>query len=421
MASFPDRTNNALRRRGAAYLMVLGTTLVVATLSLSGILLARGRLAASSALRSAAEARENALAGVELAGLWIANDANWRINRSPGAWAADLPLAQGTVSVQVSEPIDGNLANRPYDALRVRSTGKSGDALQTWEVTLNAQPEPLPALSYALHCRGQLRINSGQSLTIRKARADTDDSIRNDGAIIGDFEAASILNAGTVVGSLTLDATTEQYPNDPVSLYTALGTEISPGNLIDRRVLSPGSNPWGAANPEGVYVIRANSNLTIRNSRIHGTLVVICAPGTTVRFENQLLIHPFRTDYPTLIIDGDAEFAYSSSLGLVELTALTNFNPSGSPYKGSEDILLLDTYPSEIQGLVHIRGKLEFDNSALVRGAVLCESRTGDSDVRVDGANEIVYDSSLRDTPPQGYASRVWMLPEPGTWKRIVQ
>jgi hypothetical protein len=411
-----------LRRRqraGAAYLMVLGTTLVVATLSLSGILLARSRLAASQAMNDAAEARDCAYAGIELACLWIAEDPNWRVNRTLGAWATDLPIGQGTVTIEVSEPIDGNLTNRPYDALRVRSTGLRNQARQSWEVTLNADPDPLPLLQYALHSRGQLRIEGGYSLTVRNAPLDTDGRLRNDGTIIGNVEAASVETAGTIVGSLTVDITTEQYPANPFAMYVALGTEITPGNTIDRRVVSPGANPWGATNPDGVYVIRANDDLTIRNSRIHGTLVILCASGKKVTFENSLLIHPYRTDYPSLLIAGDAEFEFSSTIGLVELTSLTNFNPSSSPYNGDDDSDLLDVLPSEIRGLVHVRGGARFGSNGKLRGAVLCESSS--EEVRFEGSGEIIYDRSLADLPPQGYASRVPMLPQPGTWKRIVE
>jgi len=406
-------------RDGIAYLMVLGTMLVVATLSLSGLLLARGRLAASRALNDAAEARDIARSGIELACRWIAQDLNWRTNRPLGAWVTDLPIGNGTVTIEVSEPIDGDLTNGPYDAVRVRAIARRETARQAWEVTLNAQPEPLPVLQYGLHSRGQLRISSGKSLTVRKAAADTDGRLRNDGTIVGNVEAASIENAGSIVGSLTIDTTTEQYPANPFALYAALGTEITPGSTIDRRVLSPGSNPWGATNQDGVYVIRANDDLTIRNSRIHGTLVILLASGKRVTFDNSLLIHPFRTDYPSLLIQGEVEFKYSSALGLVELTALTNFNPSDSPYNGDSDFDLLDVFPSEIRGLVHVRGKASFDSTGKVRGAVLCESST--EEARFEGSNEIVYDRALFDLPPQGYAARVPMLPQPGSWKRIVE
>ena len=96
-------------------------------------------------------------------------------------------------------------------------------------------------------------------------------------------------------------------------------------------------------------------------------------------------------------------------------------NPSSSPYKGASDSDLLDIYPSEIRGLVQVRGKLKLANSALVRGIVLADSNAGSNDVEVEGNNEIVYDESLYKMPPQGYASRVWMLPQAGTWKRVVE
>jgi hypothetical protein len=399
--------------------MVLGTTLVVATLSLSGLLLARSRLAASRALSAAAEARDIAHSGIELACRWIAQDPNWRVNRSLGTWATDLPIGDGTVTIEASEPIDGNLTNRPYDAVRIRATGRRDEARQTWEVTLNADPDPLPVLQYALHCGGDTRIDSGHSLTVRNAPLDTDGRLRNDGTIVGNVEAASVQTAGNITGTLTIDTTTEQYPANPFAMYVALGTEITPGSTIAGRVLSPGSNPWGATNPDGVYVIRAGNDLTIRNSRIHGTLVILCAAGKQVTFENSLFIHPYRTDYPALLIQGDAEFEFTSTLGLIEALAGANLNPSGSPYQGNSDSDFLDIYPSEIRGLVHVRGEARFESNGKFRGAVLCESPS--EETRFEGSNEIIHDRSLMNLPPQGYASRVPMLPHSGSWKRIVE
>ena len=111
---------------------------------------------------------------------------------------------------------------------------------------------------------------------------------------------------GTVSGSLTLNAPAKTFPNhSTVDLYTNLGTSINPGSTINNQLLSPGRNPWAATNPDGVYVIRTSSSLTISNTRIYGTLVVIC-PGQTVTLSGQALMQPARSDYPALIVDGNA-------------------------------------------------------------------------------------------------------------------
>jgi hypothetical protein len=141
--------------------------------------------------------------------------------------------------------------------------------------------------------------------------------------------------------------------------------------------------------------------------------------GQEVTLDNSLLIHSYRTDYPALLIQGEVQFAFSSSLGLIEATSLANFNPSGSPFQGSSDIDILDIYPSEIRGLVHVQGKVEFDSNGKFRGAVLCESAS--EETRFRGTSEIIYDRSLANLPPQGYAARVPMLPQSGSWKRIVE
>jgi hypothetical protein len=233
---------------------------------------------------------------------------------------------------------------------------------------------------------------------------------------------------GTVTGSVrTLSKTKVFPPRSVIDLYAALGTTINPGTTIANRVIAPNYNVWpgGGSNPDGVYVIRTSSDMTIRNSRIQGTLVIIC-PGRTVTFDGNFLLHTApRGDYPVLIIDGNAVFAYDSSTKLQETLLGTNYNPDGAPYPGADpdDLLgdLLDSFPSEIQGLVHVTGTVTFRNSAKVKGAVLCESPLALDAVKFQGTNTIEYDKALFTNPPQGYTESVKMVVEPNSWKRVVK
>jgi hypothetical protein len=212
-----------------------------------------------------------------------------------------------------------------------------------------------------------------------------------------------------------------------IEMYAALGTQIDPGTEIVGRVFAPKYNVWpgGGSNPDGVYVIRTSSDLTIRNTRFHGTLVVIC-PGRTVTIEGQNLMHKAtRPDYPVLIIDGNAVFAYNSATAIQESLLGVNLNPDGAPFPGHEpDGLigdLLDTYPSQIEGLVHVTGTVRFQNSAKIKGTLLCESGLAADAVRVEGTNVIEYDKTLLTDPPQGYTEWVKMVVEPNSWRRVVK
>ena len=168
--------------------------------------------------------------------------------------------------------------------------------------------------------------------------------ILNEGVIYGDAEARStITNLGTIIGTQTVPVPDKAMPAATVVAdYIVLATPITygmvVGGVIDKQVLSPGNNPWGATDPDGVYYIDTlGGDLTIRASRIHGTLIVKCGAGT-VRLETAALLHPYRTDYPTLIVDGDLEVLLDSGdIPLSEAQWEISFNPIGTPYEGAAD------------------------------------------------------------------------------------
>jgi hypothetical protein len=413
-------------RRGSTYLIVLATASIVATMGLGALLAVRAQARAVNVTGDAAEARQYALSAIEIGRLWIAQDPNWRTNRTFGTWANQQAIGSGTFTLAVSDPRPttdpwyGNLAYRPHDPVVLKATGVKGQARQVIQVTLSANPVPLPALQYALATGGQLHVKPGYQLATNLATVSTNGDLKNHGTIAGNVEAASASQVGTISGTLTLNAPPKAFPSHSVvDLYTNLGTLIAPGNTIDKQLLSPGQNPWGATNPEGVYVIRTNSDLTISNSRIYGTLVVLCS-GHKVTMQNQVLFQPVRADYPTLIVDGNAVFQYSSQgTVLSEATTGVNFNPPGTPYNGQSDSDLSDTYPSEIQGLVHVTGTVQLNNTALIRGLLLCQSTLA-SDAVVCQDSQVIYTPSLYTFPPQGYTTAVNMILQSGSLQQVV-
>jgi hypothetical protein len=427
----PTRLCQARPRRGGAYVVVLSTALIVALMGLGSILAGRVRLRTAQTGNDAAEARLYALSGTEAARLWIQQDNNWRVNYPGTRFGVDnsRPFGGGSFTVELEDPADGSLANRPNDTALLTATGVKGNARQLVQVRLQAKPTPLPALGFALHANGQIRVTSGGSLTASASAVSTNGNVQNSGTITGDVEigASSITAAGTINGVLRTAVGAKQFPpRSVIDMYADLGTPINPGPLIENRVLAPRHNVWpgGGTNTDGVYVVRTTSDLTIRYSRIHGTLVVIC-PGRTVTIDGNVLLHAYRADYPVLIIDGNAVFQYDSSTSLQEPLLGVNYNPDTAPFPGYDDdgLLgdLLDSFPSDIEGLVHVTGTVTFRNSAKIKGLLLCESAAGTDAVRVEGTNSIEYDKNLFTNPPQGYAESIKMMVEPNSWKRVVR
>ncbi|WP_225931807.1 RHS repeat-associated core domain-containing protein [Leptolyngbya sp. 7M] len=200
-------------------------------------------------------------------------------------------------------------------------------------------------------------------------------------------------------------------------VYASLGTVISvPGGTIQGRVLGPGVNPFGSTNPDGVYVLNSTGDVTIRDARIHGTLVVR-APGRMVTLAGSVNLAPARADYPALIVEGNVTIDTSSS-PLLEVGVLRNLNPPGAPYMGQTDALLDDAYPSEITGLVHVRGDVAVTGSLFISGGLLVDGPSGNLDLK--GSIAVEWSPSMVNQPLMGYAASVRMVPVAGTWRRVL-
>jgi hypothetical protein len=411
------------QRRGGIYIAVLGASMLVTLIGMTALAAMRVERLAASAATDAEQARLYAQSGIELAAAWIAADNAWRTTYTSGIWTSDLhmgPSGDGRLTLTGIDPVDGDLRNRPTDPVLLRASAVRGTARQIVEARLEARSTPLDILALSLYVPGELRIRPGVTLSAWDAPVATGATLRNDGAIAGDAECFVSISTGTISGELTIGLLPRELP-DPATLqlYRSLATPINPGTLIDRRVLAPGNNPWGSPSPDGVYIITSDQNLTIRNTRIHGTLVVI-APGRTVTIDSQVLMHAARPDHPVLIVDGDLVLAFSSAGELSEAAINANLNPASAPYEGVSNNTRTDVYPSEIRGLVHVRGTLLVTGTPRLLGAVIVESESVSNAAEIRGNLEVRHDPRLVSNPPMGYARRVEMVIRPGSWRQVV-
>jgi hypothetical protein len=423
-----NKTHNfrlAHRRRGSIYIAVFAMSLIIITLAVGGIVAARAQARQTDADGDVSQARAAANSGLELARLWMSLDPNWRTNRVSGSWTSGLSLGSaGSVSISVVDPLDGDLTNRQYDPVTVTATGSFGRAQQTLQQTLVASPVAINALAYPLLTGGQVHARLGKALMLGAATVSTNGAFQGDGGSIveGNVEAGSASSAGIVFGTLTTGAASKTMPASGMDeTYARLGTLIAAPTIINKQVLGPGVNPWGAANADGAYVIRTSSDITISNSRIYGTLIII-APGKNVTISGNVLLQPARSDYPALIVNGNLNLQFTTASGLSEAAQGVNFNPAGAPYLGASDADMIDVYPSEIQGLVHvIGGTVQMLQPGRIRGALICESTASSNAVDLNASSfQIVYDQSLYTNPPQFYTSSVSMIRLAGSLRQNV-
>ncbi len=410
-------------RRAGIYVAVLATATIVTVIGLASMAAWRVQGAAANAAVDSAEAKLYAEAAVDDAAYCINTDPSWRTNRSQGAWRTNVAFAHGACSISGVDPVDGDFTNRPYDPVVLTCTGNKGNATHITTVTLQPQGVPIPALAMALHTAGQIRINGG-TLTATGAPVSTNACLRLDGNITGSAQCllsvSALLGTGTVSGGITFLAPAKAMPPSGIlAMYKNLATAIAPGSTMSKQVLAPGVNTIGGGlNADGLYYISTSSDLAISNCRINGTLVIDC-PGKTVTISSTVFMSPARPDYPVLIVNGMLTIQ-TTGAALSEVTNSTNFNPAGAPYQGVADSDMLDTYPGEIQGLVHCTDKLTITGSSIIRGAVICESTDGTQAVYTDNTPQIIYDPTLFTNPPMGYTSGINMKVVPGSWRQTV-
>ncbi len=385
------------RRRASVYLAVLSISMLVTVAGVGALLAARSQLSRAVVANDVIDAQLNAQSGIEIARAWVANDPNWRSTRASGIWSNALTLGEGTVTISGIDPNDNDLDNRPCDSVVLRAVGQKGEARHIAEATLTAHATPLDALKYAVHTKGEVHVHGSQRVAVRGAAISTDGAMRNEGALFGDVVAASVSAQGTISGAVTVDATTEPFPTiDTAEFYAALGKEINPGSTMQSVTLSRTSNPYSTPDPDGVYVIRQDSDISLDGVALSGTLVII-SPGRTVSISRLVAMRAARADYPVLVIVGDVRFGSGS-------VAVPGLNPTLG-----------------INGLVHVRGATRFDADPGLKGVLLAESNAVADAVDFRTSVTIRYDNTLFENPPQGYAKQVEMKLQPGSWRRVVE
>jgi hypothetical protein len=400
------------------YVTVLAASVAVGVIALSAMLSLRISRRSMEQGGDFSMARYHAQTAVEL-GLWtIRNQADWRSTQPNGYWRSNQPIGDGLLSLTGVDPNDGNLANSKTDPVVLTGIGVQGDARYQLQVRLAAELKPLAALKTCLHTGGNATVNLGNRITVSGAPLSSNATVTNLGTISGSVEAAAVVNSGTITGSTTVPAPSKRLPDTTVfDYYKNLATPVAAGSF-DKQVLGPGFNSrGGGTNPDGVYYIdTGGADLTIQNSRIYGTLVVKTGAGKLI-LNSAARLKNYRADYPVLIVSGNLEIRLdSATLGLLESTNNTNFNPPGAPSKeGTSDTDTADTYPNEIEGLVHVTGTLVMGQTSRVRGAVI-----GESTVTIGGTNEIVHNPTLYSSPPVGYTEPPAMKVVSGSWAQEV-
>ena len=189
--------------------------------------------------------------------------------------------------------------------------------------------------------------------------------------------------------------------------------------VMDRILLSPSSNPYGAVNAQGIYILDcAGVPVTIGPCRIVGTLVLLRAgSGTTI--QGPINWEPAISGYPALLADQPIAISFDSGVALSESTLGVNFNPSGTPYPysgGSANTTVADAFPSIINGVIYCGGDLTVATAAKFRGSVITAGKLNLNAT----STTLTYGNDAFVSPPPGFITALPALyPVPGSWQRV--
>ena len=419
-------------RDGYLYVAVLFTTLIVVasvtaalTVSTNSIRSEQDRGSRDQAIRLA-ESEIHRLAVLMQQGSWRTDYNNntftaWRELQSDGT---NL-VSQAEVRHRFVDA-DGDLADDPSDSVELTVHARVSVAEVAVSVQLEPAPEPLGLLNYSITCTDDLQINSAL-LTCEQGVQVFDDCKTDNWGLLTtprlEFNGYIQFSVrGEVINSSSITEPSESVVDNYVSQGTQISLAALPLSgsdyLIENALLSPNANPFGAADPNGIYWLDAGgAKVIIKNCRCLATLAIRNA--SVVEVSGGVV-----WDYPTsadviLATNGPIEFR-DLEAELSEPALSVNFNPTGSPYRGTlSNSTNTDVYRSELRGIVYSNGSqtyypLDTDELFTVTGAIIC------TDLWVQGPLQVLPLSELRgSTPPTGLDNPTPMTFVRGTFKRI--
>jgi hypothetical protein len=398
------------RRPGVVYVAVMGAAMVISIITLAALHITKVELRATGGVDQTTAAINASRAAVEFALAKIRSNSNWRTaytsgqEEPAGSWTTWTAASKFKFSL-VDD--DGNLADNDRDYVAVRGIGSAGRALVVTEVQLEPSGAAITSLDVALHAHGDVNINVNSSCD--QFVSSNDDVII--GGLLqqldGDAWAADDV-AGSVTGTQLENGGTKELPDaDHVfKYYRAVGTWIDiasiPGRKINQALISPTSNPYGAANPQGIYVIDCqNQSLTIANSQIKATIVLLNANNPDI--DDQINWEPPAPHTPALMVQGNLTMRWDGGTNVVG-SLLGILGGNSTPM------------PGIIKGPIYVTGNLVITSACVLQGPVIVGG-----EVTVNSPLTLTYGGIADTFPPPGFSKGPTMRIVPGTWRRTTR
>lgn len=417
-------------RRGAVYLFVLTTAMLVTVLAMAVLYCAqiRGRVVAQD--NDSAEAQALAQGAVEFALNALANDSNWRTDYPANLPVGPIPLGRGTIGFSVVDDSGGSLATDTSGTIRVYGIGKVNKATKVYSVHCGSSPatclQAAVAVSGTATFGAFMTVGGSGTISSNGLMTATLDSFGTINLQCGLTLAATACTGTGARTSLFTPLLTFPDTTHAFDYYTQKGTSLSIGSLpvsgtvsqLWYRLLAPNVNSGsGGTDKKGIYIIDCQGKtISIAYCRIVGTLVLLNVGSGSI-IQNSNYFSPGAQNLPVLMVQGNIQIATTataladkSATGYASVPSI-NYNPAGAPYLGVSDTTYTTTYPSEIDGLVYVSGSLTTSSSPTFNGVVVVGNALSSS-----GKLTVNFDSTIYSNPPAGFTVGN-VVPAGGTWQ----
>ena len=400
------------------------TTMIVSVATLAGLIVFDVRTSTTAdgidAWRARSIADSAIAAAVAELNAELNADPDWQTNFQHGVLTPPASWMEGEFRYMLTNEA-GDLETLGDGQFTLTAFGSSGRADAARQVTLAAKKAPVESLDKAIYVSNDLAVSAGSQGSIA-----TDGKLRVQDDITSGADrifAEEVQQTGDPdpLGGTATSNWYDYYVNNGTEIpASALQRErlfglITVGYRLEDLVLSANHNPFGAANPNGIYYIRGNGlYIDIRDCRIAATLVLLDV-GWFSSLRGNLHISPHNPDLPALMVDGAIN--HRALAGTLSEAALgINFNPTHTPYRGQSDATLSGEYPSRIEGIVYadrnyvvhagsslpISGKLVVGGSLTVNSPLVVLNRT-----------------PFPIQPPPGFQRVDGFIVQPGTYRSV--
>jgi hypothetical protein len=257
-------------RRGAIYIVVLMTALVIAATGLAALQLSRVNNAVANDGNNFIEARFIARSAVEVGMLNIRNDPYWRTNFGNGTWVNNQPLGDGTYSLSATDPIDNDVTKGDNHPIVLTGTGMIGGATFKTAVRLEVGPRVGSCLEVSMISGDDTQVTSA-TLTSDQTVSTNHRYNANTAVINANVEALTGIQGSTYMQSMINKTTAREMP-DP---DTALSYYLTNGTTINYSDLPQWSQPEMLTNTTfetgltGWHTVTGNAVLEQSTTQVH--------------------------------------------------------------------------------------------------------------------------------------------------------